>query len=274
MKNQVGQAIQPPAVAGLFYPAGKSMLANEVDQLLAQAQPEKQLKYPAGRQIKALIAPHAGYTYSGKIAAAAYAQLIPQAKDITRVVIFGPAHRIPFRGLATTTTDRFETPLGTIPIDRSGREVLSDSTYPVQLLDAAFDEEHALEVQLPFLQRILGEFTLLPILVGDADPVEVERVIKQCWGGPETLIVVSSDLSHFHNYDTAELMDRSTTANIESLQPGGIGHGDACGRIPINGLLLAAKEKGLQVKTVARCNSGDTGGDRQRVVGYGAYAFT
>ena len=273
MKNKVGYTIQPPAVAGLFYPEEPNTLQHDVDQFLVQAQSGALTKVPTGRRIKALIAPHAGYVYSGAVAAAAYTQLHKYAKEIRRVVIFAPAHRFAFTGLATSSADRFQTPLGTIAVDKAGRQQLIDSASSVHTLDEAFYQEHALEVQLPFLQRILGDFVLLPLLVGDVSSLEVENVMRQCWGGPETLIVVSFDLSHFHDYDTAERMDKRTSAGIETLHPENIATGDACGRIPINGLLLAAKEKGLQAKTVARCNSGDTAGDKQRVVGYGAYVF-
>ncbi len=273
MKKQAGQAIQSPAVAGLFYPAEPYTLQNDVDRFLHQAGRDIPLEIAAGQPVKALIVPHAGYTYSGAIAAKAYAKLQPYTSQINRVVILAPAHRLAFRGLVTSSADQFKTPLGLIPVDGIGRQQLLAGDYPLTIVDEAFREEHALEVQLPFLQRILAHFTLLPVLVGDVDPVEVKRVLNRCWGGPETLIVVSSDLSHFHDYRTAELMDSRTTAEIEALNPEGIGHGDACGRFPVNGLLLAAREKGLQVKTVARCNSGDTGGGRQSVVGYGAYVF-
>ncbi len=273
MKKQVAQATRPPAVAGFFYPAEANTLQHDIDQFLLQAQPETPLENLVDQPVKALIVPHAAYTYSGAIAAVAYAQLLPYARQIRRVVVFAPAHRMAFRGLAIASADQFKTPLGIIPVDKTGRKQIVEGNDSVRILDEAFDQEHALEVQLPFLQRILADFTLLPVLVGDANPVEVRDVLNQCWGGQETLIVVSSDLSHFHDYRAAERMDSRTTAGIEALQPEGIGHGDACGRIPVNGLLLAAKEKGLQVKTVARCNSGDTGGDRQSVVGYGAYVF-
>lgn len=273
MKNQARHITQPAAVAGIFYPAEPQALAHEVDQYLFEAQSAASVNKPQDRPIKALIVPHAGYTYSGGIAAQAYAQLLPRAKEIRRVIVFAPAHRLPFKGLATTSADSFSTPLGKIRIDATCRNKLSSGELPVQILDEAFREEHALEVQLPFLQRLLEEFTLLPILVGDADPVQIQNVMQLCWGGPETLIVVSSDLSHFHDYDTADQIDRHTTMNIEALQADQLGFESACGRIPISGLLLAARDKDLQVETVARCNSGDTGGDRQRVVGYGAYVF-
>lgn len=274
MENRAGQATQSPAVAGLFYPAEPHTLQHDVDQFLLQAQAEIPMENTGAQAAKALIVPHAAYIYSGAVAAAAYAQLLPYASQINRVVIFAPAHRLAFRGLATVSADQYRTPLGLIPVDRAARQQLLAGDFPVATLDEAFREEHALEVQLPFLQRILADFTLLPVLVGDADPVEVMSALNQCWGGPETLIVISSDLSHFHDYETAEQKDRHTTKAIESMQPDDIGTEDACGRLAINGLLLAAREKELQVKTVARCNSGDTGGGRLSVVGYGAYVFS
>jgi AmmeMemoRadiSam system protein B len=274
MKNQARQIVQPPAVAGLFYPAMPDMLQGDVDRLLGEARSGGSPMPSQPPRIKALIVPHAGYTYSGAVAAQAYVRLQHQARRIRRVVIFGPAHRLPFKGLATASADLFSTPLGNITVDKTCRQSLIGGAGPVRILDDAFREEHALEVQLPFLQRVLENFTLVPILVGDADPKEVQNVINQCWGGPETLIIISSDLSHFYDYDTAEQMDRHTTVGIEALRPEDIGYKDACGRIPIQGLLLAARDKGLHVETVARCNSGDTGGDRQSVVGYGAYVFS
>ena len=221
---------------------------------------------------KALIVPHAGYFYSGRVAAAAYAQLAPYASEIKRVIMFGPAHRFGFRGMATLSANAMLTPLGPIPIDEAYREKVTQSA--VQVLDQAFDGEHSLEVQLPFLQSILDQFTILPILVGDAQPADVGATIEQCWAGPETLIVISSDLSHFHDHITAEQMDARTTAHIEALAPDKIQYEDACGRIPINGLLLAAKKLKLNVETVARQNSSDVGADKKRVVGYGAYLFS
>jgi len=273
MKSQARQVIQPPAVAGLFYPADPDTLRDDVDCFLDKARSDASVTHHHSPRIKALIVPHAGYIYSGAIAATAYAKLYAQASEIRRVLIFAPAHRLGFRGLATSSADLFTTPLGNVAVDTARRQQLVGGTTGVAILDEAFHNEHALEVQLPFLQRTLKTFTLLPILVGAADPLQVRNVINQYWDGPQTLIVVSSDLSHFHHYDTAEQMDQRTTIGIESLRPEALEHEDACGCIPIQGLLLAAKENGLQVETVARCNSGDTGGDSQSVVGYGAYVF-
>ncbi len=271
MKNQHNTITQPPAVAGQFYPADRITLTQEVDALLSKAQ--QALPNRAPTRPKALIVPHAGYVYSGAGAAAAYVRLLPYAAEIKRIVLFGPAHQWPFRGLATASADQFMTPLGTIPIDQALRDMLT-TDGPVQLLDQAFTGEHSLEVQLPFLQRVLGKFNLLPVVVGDAAPEAVLSVMEQAWGGDETLIVVSSDLSHFHDYATAEYLDHQTTSQIKALNPGGIEYEDACGRIPVKGLLLAAKHFDLQVETVAQYNSGDVGANRQRVVGYGAYVLS
>ena len=258
--------IKLPAVAGLFYPADPRELAAQVDDLLAEAAP------PPGPVPKALIAPHAGYVYSGPVAASAYARLRPAAERIRRVVILAPAHRVPFRGLAVSSADYFRTPLGDVPVDRAG--VATALAFPqVHPFDAAFEEEHALEVHLPFLQRVLKAFTLVPIIVGDARPEEVAEVLEALWDGDETLIVVSSDLSHYLDYATARARDAHTTRAIEALNPQEIGFEDACGRIPVSGLLLAARAHGLHAETVDLRNSGDTAGDRSRVVGYGAYLF-
>ncbi|RMG33705.1 MAG: AmmeMemoRadiSam system protein B [Gammaproteobacteria bacterium] len=254
-----------PNVAGMFYPAEPALLQQEVDQMLQQARPA------VATPPKALIAPHAGYVYSGPVAATAYAALRPVADRIERVVVLAPSHRVAFRGIAAPTAEAFQTPLGTIPVDREA--VQAATRLPqVGYLDEAFEGEHALEVQLPFLQRTLGSFELAPFIVGEASPEEVAQLLDLLWGGDETLIVVSSDLSHYHDYDTAVRRDRATTAHIESLDPH-IDYGDACGRNPIRGLLLAAREHGLTAETVDLRNSGDTAGPKDRVVGYGAYVF-
>ena len=257
--------IQMPNVAGMFYPAEPALLARTVDELLAQAHPE------VAEPPKALIAPHAGYVYSGPVAASAYAALRPAADRIERVVVLAPSHRVAFRGIAAPTAEVFHTPLGDIPVDV---EAVRQATRLPQVgyLDEAFEGEHALEVQLPFLQRTLGSFELVPFIVGEAEPEEVAQLLDLLWGGDETLIVVSSDLSHYHDYATAVRRDRQTTAHIEALDPH-LDYGDACGRNPIRGLLLAARKHGLHAETVDLRNSGDTAGPKDRVVGYGAYVF-
>lgn len=258
--------IRTPAVAGLFYPENARELQAVVRQLLAAVPPA------AATAPKALIAPHAGYVYSGPVAASAYARLAPARDRIRRVVVLGPSHRLRFRGIAAPRADRFATPLGAIPVDRDALDCVL-SLPQVTEQEPPHEGEHALEVQLPFLQEVLEPFRMAPLVVGDADPEEVAEVLDHLWGGPETLIVVSSDLSHYHDYRTARRMDTATSRAIEALAPDKIGYEQACGRIPINGLLTAARNRGLRVETVDLRNSGDTAGPRDRVVGYGAYAF-
>jgi len=258
---------QEPAVAGLFYPADATQLRQQVRGFLNAAK---------GGQVtapKALIAPHAGYIYSGPVAANAYAQLAGVAEQVRRVVVLAPAHRMPFMGIAYNSAQRFRTPLGEIEVDREALERIADLPQ-VRLLDTAFRNEHSIEVHLPFLQETLGAFKLVPLLVGEADPAEVEQVIERLWGGDETLIVISSDLSHYLDYDSARRMDGYTTEAIERLTPEAISFQHACGRTPVNGLLLAAKRHHLHATTLDLRNSGDTAGPRNQVVGYGAYAFS
>lgn len=254
-----------PAVAGMFYPADPATLRHMVSDYLNGAAIDE----PAP---KALIAPHAGYIYSGAVAASAYARLRSVRGQIRRVVLLGPAHRVPFRGIALSSAQAFETPLGAVAIDQEGIAAIADLPQ-VQTLDEAHRLEHSLEVQLPFLQEALEDFKLVPLLVGEASPESVADILERLWGGPETLIVVSSDLSHYHDYDTARQMDRGTSTAIEALQGAAIGYDDACGRNPINGLLYLAKRRGLRARTVDLRNSGDTAGPRDQVVGYGAYVF-
>jgi MEMO1 family protein len=263
---------RPTAVAGLFYPAEREQLRNDVQGYLDAADTARDKPVP-----KAIIAPHAGYIYSGPVAASAYARLQPARDRIHRVVLLGPSHRVPFRGLATSGADTFSTPLGEIALDRDAIQLLL--TLPqVQQLDEAHAQEHSLEVHLPFLQETIDNFTLVPLVVGDASPGEVAEALEQLWGDDETLIVVSSDLSHYHDYTTAQQMDRATSAAIESLQIDSI-HGDnACGYAPVSGLLYLVKQHGLHASTIDLRNSFDTAGAnnpgaQNRVVGYGAYVI-
>ena len=258
-------SVRNPAVAGLFYPDDPRELRGQIADFLAAAS-------AGGAVPKAIIAPHAGYVYSGPIAATAYARIKPARGRITRVVLLGPAHRVGFRGLALSGADYFQTPLGRIKIDKEAAEKISRLPQ-VHLMDLAHAQEHSLEVHLPFLQEVLGEFSLVPLVVGDAESGEVAEVIEALWGGPETLIVVSSDLSHYHDYKTAQRLDRATSQAIEQLQPESIQYDSACGRNPVNGLLRAARQHGLKASTIDLRNSGDTAGSHDRVVGYGAYVF-
>ena len=259
------QHVRQAAVAGMFYPGDPLTLADSVAAMLAAAK-------PAAFRPKALIVPHAGYVYSGPIAANAYALLAPLRKTIRRVMLFGPTHRVPVRGLAAAEADFFATPLGNVPLDREA--LAAAARLPqVQPGDVAHAYEHSLEVQLPFLQTVLEDFTLAPFAVGSASGAEVAEVMETLWGGPETLILVSSDLSHYHAYQAAQQLDRRTTDAILNLRPLA-NHEQACGATPINGLIEAAHRKGMQVHLLDLRNSGDTAGDKSRVVGYGAFAFT
>ena len=260
--------VRPPAVAGMFYPRRAAELSAEVEGLLADAA----ARIADGPIPKAIIAPHAGYIYSGAVAASAYTRLRPAAGRVHRIVLVGPAHRVAFRGLAVPSVDVFSTPLGPVRVDTAAIERIAQLPQ-VHVLDAAHADEHALEVHLPFLQMIFAEFSLVPIVVGDASAEEVASVLEALWGGDETAIVVSSDLSHYLAYDRAQAVDALTSQAIEGLDVKGIGRDQACGRLPVAGLLTVAGRRGLTVSRLDLRNSGDTAGDRARVVGYGAWAF-
>jgi AmmeMemoRadiSam system protein B len=254
-----------PAVAGSFYPANPEQLHLMVDQFLSAAATEE--KVP-----KAIIAPHAGYIYSGPIAASVYARLLKAHDLITRVVLIGPSHRVAFRGLAVSGAETFTTPLGNIPVDQAAVQTIAQLPF-VEYIEQAHTFEHSLEVQLPFLQEVLDNFEIVPIVAGDATPEQVSQVLDALWGGDETLIVISSDLSHYHDYATARQMDKATSHAIERLQYEQLGSESACGIVPVSGLLNLARKKALSITTIDLRNSGDTAGDKDRVVGYGAYVI-
>jgi len=220
---------------------------------------------------KALIAPHAGYVYSGRVAAAAFATL-RDTQMITRVVLIGPTHYVRVRGIAAPTVDAFETPLGHVPVDAEALSEIADLQFVIRA-DAPHAPEHALEVELPFLQAALGSFRVVPLLVGDAAPQDVADVLRRLWGGSETLIVVSSDLSHYHSYETARRLDLATAAAIEHRDWASLGPNQACGCLAVAGLLMEAKRHAFKARRLSLCNSGDTAGSRDRVVGYGAWMF-
>jgi hypothetical protein len=250
----------------MFYPGNAPQLAAEVAELLEGVDSfEPRLGFP-----KALIVPHAGYMYSGQVAARAYDELAPARGVVRRVVLFGPSHYVAGRGLAVPLCDYFETPLGHIPIDREALRSLADLKQVVPS-DPAHAQEHSLEVQLPFLQKVLGEFTLVPVSAGAATTEEVAEVLERLWGGPETLIVISTDLSHYHAYDEARRIDGATLGRIEELATD-LSHEEACGATALNGFLHLCRAKGLQVLRLAACNSGDTAGGKEKVVGYASLA--
>ncbi|MGA8918241.1 MAG: AmmeMemoRadiSam system protein B [Pseudolabrys sp.] len=258
--------VRPSSVAGQFYPDDPHRLQRQVSDLLAR------IATPVNGIPKALIAPHAGYIYSGAVAAAAFATLRSSAQAITRVVLIGPAHYASLRGIAAPTVDAFETPLGRVPVDARALRAIADLPFVIQV-DAPHAPEHALEVELPFLQTLLTYFQLVPLLVGDVTAREIADVLRRLWGGPETLIVVSSDLSHYHDYETARRLDAATAAAIENGDWASLGPNQACGCRAVAGLLLEAGRRGLKTRRLSLCNSGDTAGSRDRVVGYGAWMF-
>jgi AmmeMemoRadiSam system protein B/AmmeMemoRadiSam system protein A len=260
-------AVRPAAVAGSFYPGNARALADEVDDLLGGAEAlAPRVGFP-----KVLIVPHAGYIYSGAVAAGAYDAVRPARGIVRRVVLLGPVHRVAVRGLAVTSDEAFATPLGSIPIDREALAALKDLPQVVTS-DAAHALEHSLEVQLPFLQKTLGSFGLVPFAVGVASVAEVAQVIERLWGGPETLIVISTDLSHYHSYEEAQRIDGATLSKIAHFATD-LDHGEACGATPLNGLLSVARKKNLSPRLLAACNSGDTAGGRDRVVGYSSFGL-
>ena len=263
-------AIRPPAVAGAFYPGDPARLRDDLATCLA-VPPAPTPESAQTGLLKAVIVPHAGYVYSGGTAGKAYALLAPLSDRIRRVVLLGPCHRVAVRGLAAPTVQAFATPLGSIPLDCAALDALADLPQVVAS-DAAHAQEHSLEVQLPFLQTVLGSFELVPLAVGQTGAAEVAQVLDRLWGGPETLIVISSDLSHFHTYREAQRIDQGTADHILALEQL-TSFEQACGALPINGLIAVARRRGLRIERVAQCNSGDTAGDKSRVVGYASFAL-
>ncbi len=257
---------RPSAVAGLFYADDPDRLRTQVLDLLANVSASTKA------MPKALIAPHAGYAYSGGVAAAAFATLRGGAQAITRVVLIGPAHYVYVRGIAAPTVDAFETPLGRVAVDLESLSTVADLQFVIRA-DGPHAPEHALEVELPFLQTLLASFEVIPLVVGDAMPQEVAHVLRRLWGGPETLIVVSSDLSHYHDYEAAQRLDAATAAAIEHGDGASLGPNHACGCLAVAGLLVEAGRRGFKARRLSLCNSGDTAGSRDRVVGDGAWMF-
>jgi AmmeMemoRadiSam system protein B len=258
--------VRQAAVAGTFYPGEPSALRSAATLLLEQASAHAARLSPP----KALIVPHAGYRYSGPVAAAAYARLAALRDQISRVVLIGPSHHVYFRGIALPEADSFSTPLGHIPVDAAGKSALLARGDAIES-DVPHAAEHCLEVQLPFLQSMLGAFSILPLIAGVASAEKVASVLADVWGGDETLVLASSDLSHYHSYQSARDIDARTAAAIVARQPA-LSPEQACGAVAINGLLTLARSLNLTVDEISCLNSGDTAGDRARVVGYGAFA--
>lgn len=261
--------VRPAAVAGMFYPADPADLVAELDRSFRNAREPASI---AGPTPKAIVAPHAGYTYSGPVAATAYAAVRPARGTIERVVLLGPSHRVPFDGMAVPSVDLLDTPLGPLRVDTGARDAVL--AYPwVSTWDAPHASEHSLEVHLPFLRHVLGDVAVLPLVVGHVEPGQIADVLDRVWDGPETLIVVSSDLSHYHDHQTAIRLDQVTARAVEAGREADIGPMDACGAYPLRGLLVAADRHGLAARTIDLRTSADTAGPDDRVVGYGAFVF-
>lgn len=260
--------VRPPAVAGTFYPGDVTVLRSVVEQALTEARG----RIDPGPVPKALIAPHAGYVYSGPVAASAYARVLDAPDRITRVVLLGPAHRVAVAAVAASSAEAFATPLGQVPVDTAARDALVEAGLAV-VRDDVHADEHSLEVHLPFLQVGLGNVAVLPLAVGHVSAGHVTDVLDQVWGGEETLVVVSTDLSHYHDQARATDLDRRTAAAIVAKRPDQLDTYDACGVFPVRGLLLAAGRHGLDIELLDLRTSADTAGGPERVVGYGAFAL-
>jgi AmmeMemoRadiSam system protein B len=267
LRERGNTSIRPPAVAGSFYPDDAGELRETVSEYLRQLSAQTSAAAPP----KALIVPHAGYIYSGGIAAAAYATVASLRQAVRRIVLIGPSHRVHLRGMAVPAATSFATPLGCVEIDRELKSLLLQRGDVVEA-DAPHAQEHCLEVQLPFLQMLFDDFTLLPVVLGSIAPEHVAAALAQVWGDSATLVLVSSDLSHYHSYQEARQIDAVTSAAILRRETTLAGE-QACGAVGINGLLYLAGQRQLAIAEIARCNSGDTAGDRSRVVGYGAFAI-
>ena len=274
----ISSSVQPPAVAGRFYEQDPARLSQAVQGFIAAGQRQTDKAGQAGtlatNRPQALIAPHAGYVFSGAVAGSAYAALAEHAAEIEQVVLLGPPHRLPVRGLATSSASAFATPLGQVPVDQDALDRLIAAHPQIRRQDAAFAGEHCIEVQLPFLQVLLERFRLLPFLVGTVDAAQVAEILAPFWEAEDSLIVVSSDLSHYLDYATAQALDARTSEAIRTLHPERIAPEQACGQSAIAGLLTLASAEHAEGRILDLRNSGDTAGPRDRVVGYGAYVFS
>jgi AmmeMemoRadiSam system protein B len=264
-RNSVGLPRRAPAVAGLFYPRSAETLSRTIADLLADA------GNPKRQRPRGVIAPHAGYAFSGQVAAKAFASLCAARGRAGRAIVIGPAHFVAFRGIAAPSASVFATPLGELPVDVAAIEALTEETL-VAIDDKPHVREHALEVELPFLQVMFGDLPIVPLLFGSTSAGAVAAAIARVWSD-DTLLVVSSDLSHFEDYASACRHDEHTAAAIEAFDEAVIGPSDACGHLAVRGALIEAARRGLGIERLALCNSGDKSDDRQRVVGYGAWAF-
>ncbi len=267
--NSTIEQIRPTAVAGLFYPNSADELSDTINAYLANT--AQTMTSP--KTIKAIVAPHAGYVYSGPIAASAYTLLRKTNSQFNKVILLGPAHRVKLTGIAIPTVQQFDSPLGPINIDQELLMQINQFDF-VHESDLAHKEEHCLEVQLPFLQTVLQDFKIVPLLIGDISAEQVSLVLESIWDVDNLLIVVSTDLSHYYDYITAQKLDQKTSQFIEELNSNKIEYDHACGKTALQALLLSAKKHKLCAKTIDLRNSGDTAGEKNKVVGYGAYVIS
>ncbi len=260
--------IREPAVAGTFYPEDATILAETLRRLLNSAR----FKASGGPAPKAIVVPHAGYINSGPVAASAYARVAAARGHLQRVVVLGPAHTVALEDIAASGADGFATPLGVLEVDRASRDgLIADGL--ISIFELAHLAEHSLEVQLPFIQFVLGPVQVLPLLIGTASTAAVAQLLGRVWGGPETLVVVSTDLSHYHDRETTRRLDNRTAAAIVSRNPEGVSPADACGAHVLRGLLSFALKREIEVELLDLGTSADTVGNPTRVVGYGAFAL-
>src|SRR5262245_52607992 len=260
------RSMRPPTAAGRFYPAAASVLGRLVESFLEAAQVD------ANAAPKAIIAPHAGYTFSGPVAGSAFRPWALRGQGLNRIAVLGPSHWVDFEGIALPRATNFSTPLGNVPLDLEAVERLRDLPQVFEF-DAAHEYEHCIEAELPFLQAFLPRFSIVPLVIGEATDQQVCELIDRLWGGPETGFVISSDLSHYHDYDTARRIDAATAKHIEQARASELSAELACGFRPLRGFLLCACSRGIAATTIDLRNSGDTAGSRDRVVGYGAFYF-
>lgn len=267
MPSQLLHGVRPEAVAGRFFPGTVDALQQTTDDCLRRAKPRRDRRVP-----KAVVAPHAGFVYSGEIAGSAFAPWREVASRVRRVVLVGPSHHVPFAGVATSNYAAFRTPFGDVPVDARGVEIALGFDF-VKPFERAHEAEHSLETHLPFLQTLFGDFQIVPLVTGDVTPDNLAALLEALWGDGETVLSISSDLSHFHDYETARRIDAQTAGAIVGLEPLSFDHRGACGATAVRGLLVAAKARAMTCEAVDLRNSADTAGSPDRVVGYGAFAF-
>lgn len=267
--------VRPAAVAGMFYPADAAELRWFVETELRAAMDRLDSAMLAGPPPRAIIGPHAGFIYSGSVAASAYGVFQGEGRtaNVRRIVIISPAHRVAVVGIAASSADAFATPLGLVPVDRQATDSLCEQFDFVNMSDEAHAPEHGVEAHLPFCQALFQDFSIVPLAMGQVSPQQVAQVLDTLWD-EQTLIAVSSDLSHFYSYDDARALDAATCKAIEQLQPHDIAPEQACGRPAVQAILTMAEQHHLTPTTLDLRNSGDTAGPRHQVVGYGAWAFT